>query len=73
MGPISRSVLTPGLTAQHVVTQALGVTMRALGRRALDESISLTEINDAPSLASAAGLVPQPQPLTAPISMPRRM
>jgi hypothetical protein len=35
MGPISRSFLTPGLTAQHVVTQALGVAMKVLGRRGL--------------------------------------
>jgi hypothetical protein len=34
MGPISRSLLAPGLTAQHVVTQALGVAMKVLGRRA---------------------------------------
>jgi short-subunit dehydrogenase len=34
MGPISRSLLAPGLTAQHVMTQALGVAMKVLGRRA---------------------------------------
>jgi short-subunit dehydrogenase len=38
MGPISRSFLAPGLTAQHVVTQALGVAMKVIGRRALGES-----------------------------------
>jgi hypothetical protein len=38
MGPISRSFLTPGLTAQHVVTQALGVAMKVLGRRGLSQS-----------------------------------
>jgi short-subunit dehydrogenase len=38
MGPISRSLLAPGLTAQHCVTQALGVAMKVLGRRAIGES-----------------------------------
>ena len=38
MGPVSRSLLAPGLTAQHVVTQGLGVAMRLLGRRGLDQS-----------------------------------
>jgi uncharacterized protein len=38
MGPVSRSLLAPGLTAQHVVTQGLGVAMRLLGRRAKDQS-----------------------------------
>jgi short-subunit dehydrogenase len=38
MGPVSRSLLTPGLTAQHVVTQGLGVAMRVLGRRGMDRS-----------------------------------
>lgn len=38
VGPISRSFLAPGLTAQHVVTQALGVALKVLDRRALDES-----------------------------------
>jgi hypothetical protein len=38
IGPVSRSLLSPGLTAQHVVTQGLGVAMRLLGRRGLDQS-----------------------------------
>jgi hypothetical protein len=38
MSPISRSFLAPGLTAQHAVTQALGVAMKVLGRRALGQS-----------------------------------
>ena len=33
VGPISRALLHPGLTAQHLVTQALGVAMRTFGRR----------------------------------------
>jgi len=33
VGPVSRAVLRPGLTAQHIVTQALGVAMRTFGRR----------------------------------------
>ena len=33
VGPISRAALRPGLTAQHIVTQALGVAMRTFGRR----------------------------------------
>ena len=38
MGRISRSVLAPGLTAQHVVTQALGIAMKVLGRRVPGET-----------------------------------
>jgi short-subunit dehydrogenase len=38
MGPVSRSLLALGLTAQHVVAQGLGVAMRLLGRRGLDQS-----------------------------------
>jgi short-subunit dehydrogenase len=38
MGPISRTLLTPGLGAQHVVTQGIGVAMRLLGRRAMRPS-----------------------------------
>jgi uncharacterized protein len=32
MGPVARSLLRPGLTAQHVATQSLGIVMRAVGR-----------------------------------------
>jgi short-subunit dehydrogenase len=32
MGPISRSLLRPGLTAQYLATQTLGIAMRAVGR-----------------------------------------
>jgi short-subunit dehydrogenase len=32
MGPISRSLLAPGLTAQYLATQTLGLAMRAVGR-----------------------------------------
>jgi short-subunit dehydrogenase len=35
MGPVSRSLLTPGLAAQRVVTQGLGVAMRLVGRRGM--------------------------------------
>jgi short-subunit dehydrogenase len=38
VGPISRTLLTPGLSAQHIVTQGLGVAMRLLGRRAMGQS-----------------------------------
>jgi hypothetical protein len=38
MGPLSRSFLTPGLAAQHAVTQALGVAMKMLGRVGPDRS-----------------------------------
>jgi short-subunit dehydrogenase len=38
MGPLSRSFLTPGLAAQHAVTQALGVAMKVLGRAGPDRS-----------------------------------
>ncbi len=33
VGPISRSLLHPGLTMQHLVAQALAVAMRTFGRR----------------------------------------
>lgn len=33
VGPVSRALLHPGLTAQHLVTQALGVAMRTFGPR----------------------------------------
>jgi short-subunit dehydrogenase len=32
MGPIARSLLGPGLTAQYLATQTLGTLMRAVGR-----------------------------------------
>lgn len=32
MGPVSRALLGPGLTAQYLATQTLGIAMRALGR-----------------------------------------
>jgi hypothetical protein len=38
MGPVSRSLLTPGLAAQHAVTQTIGIAMNVLGRRGLGRS-----------------------------------
>lgn len=35
MGPVSRSLLTPGLAAQHAVTQTIGIAMNVLGRSGL--------------------------------------